>query len=559
MMGSPAPAPKALFGDLPLPDVITKQLRESRFTAPTPIQEAAAMPIYRGSHSLLHAETGSGKTLAYLLPLLSRAHVSRPNQLLILVPSRELALQTAAVIERFWPHHGTCRAFVLAGSQPAEQQAQALAIQACPVIVSTPQAALRLVRHLAGTDRLHSRRAISASGAALVKLANGLRAVVLDEADALLVSRELAIGGPPRRKSYKKISGGSGDVKAPERFSQPAARVVQALAKARTVAGSPRGPRWRGDRDVASSPGRGGRSVRSGRGGAGKGGDMRGELQLVALSATASYRLREELGRLLALERGEEIAVITPEPPTKRTNGQRGLGGVGVPATIVHSWVPCASEAEKPRVLAHVLRVLQPCGALLFLPDDAPLRRTIEALRACGVDAVALHEAMGLQAGDAHASGYSALVDELTADASGGGRRVAAVAPVADSAADLPRDVVGEGEAVAAPVAAVPESSGPAARGGRAEEGGRLLVSTFGSSRGLDLPAVDSVLLFSLPDSADQYLHVAGRTGRQGRIGRVFSLLTAQEVSGVGTLTRQLGISIKPDPELALALAALSD
>eukprot|EP00966_Prymnesium_polylepis_P106769 2471618-Prymnesium_polylepis.1 len=83
-----------------------------------------------------------------------------------------------------------------------------MARRACPVVIATPKAALRLVRHLGGTDRLHSRRAIGASGEPLVQLAAGLRAVALDEVDALLVSRELALGGPPRRKSYRELSGG---------------------------------------------------------------------------------------------------------------------------------------------------------------------------------------------------------------------------------------------------------------------------------------------------------------------------------------------------------------
>mmetsp|Transcript_46530 Transcript_46530/g.115405 ORF Transcript_46530/g.115405 Transcript_46530/m.115405 type:complete len:100 (+) Transcript_46530:3-302(+) len=96
--------------------------------------------------------------------------------------------------------------------------------------------------------------------------------------------------------------------------------------------------------------------------------------------------------------------------------------------------------------------------------------------------------------------------------------------------------------------------------GGEAE-GWRVLVSTFGSSRGLDLPAVDLVVLFSLPDSADAYLHVAGRTGRLGRDGRVLSILTEEERAAVGKMTRELGISMKPDAELALFLArpALAD
>ena len=81
-----------------------------------------------------------------------------------------------------------------------------------------------------------------------------------------------------------------------------------------------------------------------------------------------------------------------------------------------------------------------------------------------------------------------------------------------------------------------------------------LLVSTWGASRGLDLGAVDVVLLYELPRSADEYLHLAGRTGRNGRAGRVVSFLTREEEAQLGVITRQLGVSIRPDAELALKL-----
>lgn len=273
--------PPALFGDLPLTPVLATQLRSYGLSVPTPIQAAAAMPLLRGTHTLLHAETGSGKTLAYLLPLLSRLHATRPHQLLVVVPSRELAMQTAAVLERYWPHHGTPRATVLTGSEPAEQQAEAMRLRACPVLIATPRPLLRLVRHLAGSDRLHSRRAIRSAGAALVELASRVDAIVLDEADALLVSKQIAMLGPPRRKSYRELSGGKGEVKAPERFSLPAARAVQALLNARSLSPAPKGKGKRGK-----------------------------QMQLVACSATASYRLREELARLGGLQQGARVEVV---------------------------------------------------------------------------------------------------------------------------------------------------------------------------------------------------------------------------------------------------------
>ena len=69
---------------------------------PTPIQTAAIAPLTSGLSAILHAETGSGKTLAYLLPLLKRfhhpEHTMKPIQAMILVPTKELAVQVAADI-----------------------------------------------------------------------------------------------------------------------------------------------------------------------------------------------------------------------------------------------------------------------------------------------------------------------------------------------------------------------------------------------------------------------------------------------------------------------------
>ena len=503
----------SLFGDLPLPPSIASALRDASIKAPTAIQAASSMDIFRGGHTLLHAETGSGKTFAYLLPLLAKLHVSRPTQLLIVVPSRELALQTAAVVEKVWPYHGTRRAFVLAGTPPPAEMAEQISVAACPVLVATPRPLLALVKHLGGTDRLHSRRALAIGGDGLIKLTSKVRAVVLDEADALLLDRELAVSGPPRRKSYQELSGGKGDIKAPERFTKPTAKAVQALLKATSVAGGGgrgRSGRGRGER---------GRGGRGGRGrGRGRGGALPG-VQLVACSATASYRLREELCRLFSIEHEAELGVISPESDAggkkkakKRAATERGVGGVSVPQSIRHSWVACDHDGEKPDAVAAALSEVRPRCALLFLDDDAPLRTTVSELRERGLDAQMLHEALGFDGNEGkdgpRPAGYDALRSSLAAKG------------------DEP------GEALAC----------------------RLLVSTANSARGLDLAEVDCVLLYSLPTSADQYLHLAGRTGRQGRDGTVISLLSPHESGDVGKITRQLGISIKQNVEIAMAL-----
>ena len=514
-----APSDGYMFGDLPVAGPLAEQLRGSGFEKPTPIQAAAMMPIVRGQHALVHAETGSGKTLAYLLPLLSRCHASKPSQVLVVVPSRELAVQIGAVVERLWPWHGTQRAFLLTEGAPAAELHARLERAACPVIVATPKPLLAVVTHLAGTPKLYSRRALEVAGGPLARLAAGLRAVVLDEADALLLSREMAMSGGPQRKSYKQLAGrGGGDVKAPERFTRPAARALQGLLTARRT------------------------SFGGGGGGGAAGGRRRGPkpLQVVACSATVTYRLQQEVERLVppdASKKGKPgaLALLAPHAAgkegdaRKRRTGERGRAAVGVPRAIQHCWLPVGDSSyldggdRKPAAIAAAVRALRPRASLLFLPDDAPFRATLAALRAeDGVDAHAVHELMGLDA-DAHSSGgYDALEAALRRDGGGG--------------------AAGE----------------EAAEGGESEEGGDsdslLLVSTWGASRGLDLGAVDVVLLYELPRSADEYLHLAGRTGRNGRAGRVVSFLTREEEAQLGVITRQLGVSIRPDAELALKL-----
>ena len=196
----------------------------------------------------------------------------------------------------------------------------------------------------------------------------------------------------------------------------------------------------------------------------------------------------------------------------------------------MHSWVDCHHAGEKPRAVRAAVAALRPRCALLFLADDAPLKRAVAELRDLGLDAEMLHEAMGFGA-------------DAGADAGGGGA-LDGYAALRASLRDRPAGALADG--------APPDDAAPLDAASHA--GCRLLVSTQGSARGLDLAQVDCVLLYALPDAADAYLHLAGRTGRQGRAGHVISLLTPDEAGGLGRITRQLGLSIKPHAKIALEL-----
>ena len=148
------------------PEVILA-LREVGYETPTPIQ-AATIPVLLGGSDLLgQAQTGTGKTAAFALPLLSRLDLSqRDPQLLVLVPTRELAIQVAEAFQKYAAHLPGFHVLPVYGGQSYTPQLNALR-RGTHVIVGTPG---RIMDHLErGTLSLE-----------------GIRGVVLDEADEML-------------------------------------------------------------------------------------------------------------------------------------------------------------------------------------------------------------------------------------------------------------------------------------------------------------------------------------------------------------------------------------
>ena len=91
-----------LFSELGLAAPVLKALQDVGYERPSPIQ-AAAIPHLMAGHDLLgQAQTGTGKTAAFALPLLSRLEAGNRNtQILVLAPTRELALQVATAFETY--------------------------------------------------------------------------------------------------------------------------------------------------------------------------------------------------------------------------------------------------------------------------------------------------------------------------------------------------------------------------------------------------------------------------------------------------------------------------
>lgn len=154
------------FKPLGIRPELVRRLRESGIVRPTPVQ-AEAIPLIAGGHDVMaEAQTGTGKTLAFILPMLERIDPNVPHvQGLVLTPTRELAIQITAELEKLAPVTGV-NVLAVYGGQDVDRQLRKLQ-GAVHFIVATPG---RLLDHL--------RR-----GSVLLRR---LSMLVLDEADQML-------------------------------------------------------------------------------------------------------------------------------------------------------------------------------------------------------------------------------------------------------------------------------------------------------------------------------------------------------------------------------------
>ena len=156
------------FADLELRPELVRALARLGYEEPTPIQRLAIPPLLAGKDLLGQAATGTGKTAAFALPVLQRIPWPRTEAeplALVLVPTRELAIQVSEAMHRYG-HDLGARVVPVYGGQPIGQQLRLLS-RGVDVVVATPGRALD---HIArGTLRL-----------------TNLTMVVLDEADEML-------------------------------------------------------------------------------------------------------------------------------------------------------------------------------------------------------------------------------------------------------------------------------------------------------------------------------------------------------------------------------------
>ncbi len=162
------------FADLKLAPQILKALTEFGYTTPTPIQAQAIPVVLEGRDLMAGAQTGTGKTAAFALPLLQKLlpHASsstspakHPVRALILVPTRELAVQVEESV-RTYAKHTHLRSLVVYGGVDIKTQTPHLKT-GVEILVATPG---RLLDHI-------EQKTV---------LLNQVQVLVLDEADRML-------------------------------------------------------------------------------------------------------------------------------------------------------------------------------------------------------------------------------------------------------------------------------------------------------------------------------------------------------------------------------------
>ncbi len=155
------------FNQLALDPSLLKALDEIGYETPSPIQAATIPLLLQGGDIIGQAQTGTGKTAAFALPVLSRLAMKQKNpQVLVLAPTRELAIQVAEAFQKYAKHLRGFHVLPVYGGQDYRGQIRALE-RGVHVVVGTPG---RVMDHMRkGTLKLHE-----------------LKTLILDEADEML-------------------------------------------------------------------------------------------------------------------------------------------------------------------------------------------------------------------------------------------------------------------------------------------------------------------------------------------------------------------------------------
>ena len=155
------------FEHLGLPETVLRAVNELGYETPSPIQAKAIPPILQGKDILGQAQTGTGKTAAFALPILANIDPkNKQTQVLILAPTRELAIQVAEACQSYAKYIKDFQVLPIYGGQSYTNQLRQLS-RGAQIVVGTPG---RVMDHM-------RRKTLSL---------DHLKTLVLDEADEML-------------------------------------------------------------------------------------------------------------------------------------------------------------------------------------------------------------------------------------------------------------------------------------------------------------------------------------------------------------------------------------
>src|SRR2546423_14951250 len=126
------------FSELSISPSLKERLVAGRFTTPTPVQAAAIPQGLEGKDVLATAQTGTGKTLAFLIPVIEmlQREPSQKVRVLVLLPTRELAIQVNEEYEKLRGHQLSKAALVIGG---VSEKTQIQAVRGgSSLVIATP-------------------------------------------------------------------------------------------------------------------------------------------------------------------------------------------------------------------------------------------------------------------------------------------------------------------------------------------------------------------------------------------------------------------------------------
>lgn len=137
------------FSELPLDERLQRAIVDANYTAPTPIQEKAIPPVLEHKDLMGIAQTGTGKTAAFALPILQNllqggdSKGQKPIRVLVLLPTRELAIQVSDCFERYQKYTRLTSACIFGGVSDLPQK-RALS-RGVDTLIATPGRLLDLI------------------------------------------------------------------------------------------------------------------------------------------------------------------------------------------------------------------------------------------------------------------------------------------------------------------------------------------------------------------------------------------------------------------------------